>query len=45
MLAIQRLHFHRFLRKAVRGCGFVSLMISGIYLSFELSLSQIKQAA
>jgi len=44
MLAAADWHFHRFFRKAVFGRGFVSLMISGIYLSFELCFPQIKQA-
>jgi hypothetical protein len=44
MLAAALAHFHRFFRKAALGRGFVSLTISGIYLSFEFCFPHIKQA-
>jgi hypothetical protein len=43
-LAAPHLHFHRIFGEPARFQRFVSLMISAVYLLFELCLSQIKHA-
>jgi hypothetical protein len=43
-LAVAAFNFHQFFDESQAASGFVSLMISGIYRLFELSLSQIKHA-